>query len=98
MPRHLAFPFAVTASGPLAALAQDSDAEIGQSVGILLATPVGDRRCVPGYGLPDPLGRGADVDTIAQTVSAWEPRADAVAVAVSVTNARGEQTATVALA
>ncbi|NGZ99388.1 hypothetical protein G5V59_00170 [Nocardioides sp. W3-2-3] len=54
LPEHLAFPIAVTSQG-LATVEQDSDADIRQSVALLLNTRPGERRSEPNYGLPDPV-------------------------------------------
>ena len=90
MTAHLALPLRVAASGALAAHTPGSPAEVGQSVALLLATRIGERRCEPAYGSTDPLfgpqpatagGAGA-LDTAA--VARWEPRARAEDVAVTV--------------
>ncbi|XBB66872.1 GPW/gp25 family protein [Nocardioides sp. WV_118_6] len=75
MPDHLAFPLAVTRQG-LATVEQDSDADLVQSVALLLNTRPGERRSLPDYGLPDPVfGHLAHSDVVA-VVGQWEPRAD----------------------
>mgnify|MGYP001545238755 CR=1 FL=1 len=76
MATHLAWPIAVTASGRLAALEQDSDLEVVQSVVLLLDTRPGERRMDPDYGLLDMLGPGADPPAIAAAIEEFEPRAD----------------------
>ncbi len=92
---HLALPLRVSTTGALVSLADGSPAEVGQSVAVLLATRVGERRSEPGYGAADPLGyrpaRAAVVDTAA--VARWEPRAtpdlvDLAAVVPTVTGGR----------
>ncbi|MBZ5736503.1 GPW/gp25 family protein [Nocardioides sp. TRM66260-LWL] len=97
MPRHLALPIAVTPSGVLSSLEQDSEAEVAQSVGLLVATVIGDRRAATGYGIPDPLGRGLDPATLADVLETWEPRADPSTVLVEPTNADGTQAADIYL-
>lgn len=72
----LALPIRVAAGGGLVALVADSDAEIAQSVALLLATRLGERRSVPDYGTPDPLFGGVDVDEVADAIATWEERAD----------------------
>lgn len=84
MPRHLAFPIAVT-GGQLATLEQDSPVEVAQSVALLLATEPGERQAVPDYGYPSPLGRGVNVEEVANLVAEWEERADPSLVEVTVT-------------
>lgn len=64
----------------LASLAADSPAEIAQSVALMAATRPGERRSVPDYGLPDPLGHGIDVDDLVDAIATWEDRADPAAV------------------
>lgn len=76
MPSHLRFPIAVTGSGRLATVEQDTDADIVQSVALLLDTRPGERRSIPEYGLPDPVFGGVVPAHIAQLIAAWEERAD----------------------
>ena len=86
MSEHLALPLRVTRGGRLATLATGSAAEIGQSVQVLLATRVGERVSEPRYGSRDLLGVPTGevrVDTAA--IQAWERRATADLVAVTVT-------------
>lgn len=94
MARVLALPLQVTATGVLATLEQDSPTEVAQSVALLLATRPGDRRSVPDYGYPDPIGDGVDPDELAEVVGEWEDRADPAEVELTVT-AVGEQAVTV---
>ena len=83
-------PLALTITGRMATVEQGSAAELGQSVGLLLDTRPGERRSVPGYGLPDQRGSlsesGArDIqDDIDDAIGAWEPRADPAEVTVEV--------------
>lgn len=75
MPQHLALPIRVTHRG-LATVEQDSDADIEQSVRLLLTTSPGERRSVPDYGLPDPLfGLAPDPADVADAIAEWEDRA-----------------------
>lgn len=97
MPNRLALPLSVTGSGSFSTITQDSDDDVAQCVALVLATPVGDRRACPGFGLPDPLGRGLDADTVAVALELWEPRADAATVVASMTDAAGDQAAAVYL-
>lgn len=76
MPQHLALPIAVTASGRLANVEQDSLEDISQSVALLVDTRPGDRRSVDEYGIPDPVFGGVDVDEITDLILEWEERAD----------------------
>jgi hypothetical protein len=75
VPAHLAFPIRLGAGG-LATVEQDSDADIVQSVALLLDTRPGERRSVPEYGLPDPLFSGLTEDQVTAVISEWEERAD----------------------
>lgn len=76
MPRTLALPIALGRDGGLASHEQDSDAEVAQSVALLADTRPGERAALPTYGLPDPIGRGLDPDTLVTVVAEWEERAD----------------------
>lgn len=80
MPFHLALPLAVTPAGRLAALEQDSRVEVGQSLGLLIATPPGDRRSVPDYGVPDPVFGGLSPDDIRAAAREFEDRADPMTI------------------
>lgn len=75
MPEHLAFPITVTRQG-LATVEQDSDADLVQSVALLLNTRPGERRSVPDYGLPDPVFGHLSHSDVVAVVGEWEPRAD----------------------
>lgn len=83
-------PLTLTTTGKLATVEQGSAAELGQSVGLLIDTRPGERRSVPGYGLPDQRGSlsNSDVrdiqDDIDAAIRAWEPRADPADVTVDV--------------
>lgn len=80
MATHLALPLAVTSTGRLAALDQDSPLEVAQSVALLLATRPGERRAVPEYGALDMVAVGIDPEVIAAAIADWEPRADPAVV------------------
>lgn len=72
---RFAFPLHI-AGGRVATVAQDSEADIAQSVALLLTTRPGERRSNPGYGLPDPVFGGVDLDEVTDVIAEWEPRAD----------------------
>ena len=76
MAQHLALPIAVTGSGRLATVEQDSEADLAQCVALLVDTRPGERRAEPGYGVPDPLFGGVDLAEITQAIVTWEDRAD----------------------
>lgn len=76
MSTHLALPLRVATSGALAALPVDTPREIGQSVALLLATPIGDRRSEPLYGSIDQLFETVgSVEVDRSAIARWEPRA-----------------------
>lgn len=81
MAEHLAFPLKIARQG-LATVDQDSDADIVQSVSLLLTTRPGERRSAPEYGLPDPVFSGAQLGDITAVVAEWEPRADMKKIAL----------------
>lgn len=71
----LAFSIRLGSHG-LATVEQESDADICQSVALLLDTRPGQRAAVPEYGLPDTLfGDGLDETTVLEAVTAWVPYA-----------------------
>lgn len=92
--QHLALPLRLTSDGRFAALDQGSPEEIAQSVALLAATRPGERRSVPGYGIPDPLGGGFDPDVLDDAIEEWEDRADPAYIDV-VLDTRVEQHAVI---
>lgn len=76
MTETLRLPLTIRPGGGLLTIDQDSDAEIAQSVALLLDTRPGERRSVPDYGVPDPVFGGVDVAAVVEAVSVWEDRAD----------------------
>jgi hypothetical protein len=76
MPSTLRMPLAVAPGRGLLALEQGGSADIAQSVALLLSTTPGDRRSVPDYGLPNPLGSGVEVAELIEVIGEWEDRAD----------------------
>lgn len=75
-PVHLALPLRVSASGSLATQRVGSPAEVGQSVALLLATRVGERRSEPEYGSGDALFGPLGSDRLDEAaIETWEPRA-----------------------
>lgn len=73
----LAYPFRVV-NGRTQVVEQDSDAELAQSVYVLLATEPGERAEEPSYGLADlaftPTDADEDLEAIRAAVAEWEPR------------------------
>lgn len=82
---HFVVPFGLDGRGQVATFAQDSAAEVGQCVRILLGTRPGERLMVPQFGVDD-LTFAGDVDDgwIVEAVVEWEPRADVSVVAGTV--------------
>lgn len=93
MATTLKLPFAISASGSLATLAQDSTQEVAQSIEVLLSTPRGERAAIPDYGLLDPIGEQAvDEAEIAQAISDWDDRVSSVEIeTIAQTLATGER-------
>lgn len=85
---HLALPFAIGADGSALTVEQDSEAEVVQSVGVLVGTRPGTRTMVPSYGITDPTFVGVQVGELTRAVAVWEPRAS---VTVQVTPGGTEQ-------
>lgn len=74
---HFLLPFQLGVTGSPATLEQDSTAEIGQSVRVLLSTPVGTRVEQFDYGIPDVTFADPrhDAAVVAAAITRWEPRA-----------------------
>lgn len=81
---HLALPLLVGPTGSFNTVQQDSEAEVEQSVAVLLGTMKGERVVAPDYGVTDPTFAFVDPNELVQTCAQWEPRA-AVAVTSSPT-------------
>lgn len=80
----LTLPLAV--AGPaMATHVPDSAEDVAQAAGLLLATPPGERRGVPDYGLADALFglTGVDEDIIRDAITEWEPRAEVLDVTIT---------------
>lgn len=94
---ELAWPLHLAPGGDLGSVVSGSDAEVRQSVGLLLATRVDERAALPEYGTTDPTFDGADRALIVAEVQAQEPRAslDVVVAAVDVAH---QQLVTVSVA
>ncbi|TIC78773.1 GPW/gp25 family protein [Nocardioides sp. GY 10127] len=75
MARTLSLPLAVTVAGQIASLEQGSTTEVARSVGLLMATRVGERRSASSYGTPDPVFGGVDPADLADAITTHEPRA-----------------------
>jgi phage baseplate assembly protein W len=88
---HLSLPLRVGDGGGLAAHAVGSPAEIGQSVGVLLSTRIGERRSEPAYGSTDGglFGPQQAAQLDVGAVMRWEPRLSAAVVDVALTASAG---------
>lgn len=74
--QRLAWPVTLGPDGRLATVAQDSDADIGQCIRLVLEHRPGDRPDLPEMGVLDPsFGEELDVDGIVAQVTRHEPRA-----------------------
>jgi phage baseplate assembly protein W len=72
---HLAWPLRLI-GGQLAAVEQDTLAEVTQCVNVLLRTPRGARVLLPDFGVEDPsFVDGLDIDDALAQVARYEPRA-----------------------
>lgn len=81
MAQVLALPLRVNpASGSMVTLTQDSEAEVAQSLALLLSTRPGERRSVPDYGIPDPVFGGVRPQDVVAAAQEWEERADPLVV------------------
>lgn len=58
MPRLISFPFAIDATGSIANVEQDSDAEVDQQLAVAMLTHPGERITVPSFGTADPAFTG----------------------------------------
>jgi len=83
---HLSLPLRVAPNGRLSTVAQDSAADVAQSLGVLLATRPGERVAVPTYGTPDPQADGPDYAATQAAAAYWEPRTAVFDVELDVTH------------
>ena len=58
MPRLISFPMALDATGSIASVEQDSDAEVEQQLAVAMLTRPGERITVPTFGTADPAFAG----------------------------------------
>lgn len=76
MTAHLQVPLRLTTTGTFATVEQDSDADLEQSVRLVLSSRPGDRwRDAPDYGTPEPMPGPVDVAALVAAVGQFEPRA-----------------------
>jgi len=81
---HLAFPLALTESGALGVLEQDTLADVRQCVYVLTRTPRGTRALAPTTGIPDPtFTSGVDPAELTATLEEQEDRARVRVVAAA---------------
>lgn len=76
----LAWPLRLAPDGSFATVPQDSPADIGQSVTLLLSSRVGERPDEPDYGTTDPTFHQLDTAEIETAAAQWEPRVDPTVV------------------
>ena len=76
---HFALPFQF-ATPQAAVVEQDTIEDVVACCTAILTCPRGYRVELPDFGLPDPTFQtpGVDLDAIAETLDAWEPRASNV--------------------
>ena len=58
MPRVISFPFGLDATGAIASVEQNSDAEVDQQLAVAMLTRPGERITVPTFGTADPAFAG----------------------------------------
>jgi hypothetical protein len=58
MPRLISFPFSIDATGAVATVEQNSDAEVEQQLAVAMLTRPGERILVPSFGVADPAFEG----------------------------------------
>lgn len=76
---HFKLPLEVDSGGSFSTTEQDLLPEIAQCVRVLLATEVGERVEVPGFGAPPMLFRTEiPHDMVIRHIEEWEPRASAL--------------------
>ena len=81
---HLAFPLALTESGALGVLEQDTLADVRQCVYVLTRTPRGARALAPTMGIPDPtFTSGVDPAELTAILEEQEDRARVRVVAAA---------------
>lgn len=92
MTARLSLPLLLNDAGDFVTIAEDSPEATAQSVALLLDTRPGERRAVPEYGFPNPLGQPVDETRVRAVISEWEPAADpATVTAVLSSDTRSQQ-------
>jgi hypothetical protein len=69
----LSHPFRLTSEGRVALVEQSSPAADGEQIAVLVLTRTGERRLVPGFGLPDPTFAGFDRSALVAGIALWGP-------------------------
>jgi hypothetical protein len=64
VPRLISFPFALDATGSIASVEQDSDAEVEQQLAVAMLTRPGERITVPTFGTADPSFAGFGIAAV----------------------------------
>lgn len=76
----LAFPFAFTASGEAAHVAQHSDLHAAQQISQFVQTRIGQLPLAPTYGLEDPVFRGIETTEITAGLAVFHPRVSIIKI------------------
>lgn len=80
MTQLLAYPFTTTVGGLVATVDHESSAAKAQQVAVLVATRLGERPLVPGFGITDPAFRGLRAVEVRAAVELFGPTVDVVEV------------------
>lgn len=89
---HLQVPLRLTTVGSFVTVEQDSDADLEQSVRLVLSSRPGDRwRDAPDYGSPEPMPGPVDVASMAAAVAQFEPRAKVTITPLPVSEDGGQR-------
>lgn len=82
---HLAFPARLGPDGRFVVNEQDTDAEVADSIAIVLLWPQGTRESIPDFGVPNQLFHSGGVDPLElrTAVVASEPRAEGRRIALN---------------
>ena len=91
---HLQVPLTLDRHGRFRTVDHDSADDVTQSVRTVLLTPPGTRLVDPDYGIEPRFRKVQDLDTLADEIVAFEPRATPVNVQAAVDSA-GNATVTV---
>ena len=83
--RLISFPFRLDATGSVATVEQDGDAEIGEQIALAMLTRPAERIQAPSFGVKDPAFVGFELGALQRHLDDFGPRVEVTTVLVKQT-------------